>query len=219
MNTPASKRNRALVFDFDGLIVDTERATYEVWRALYREYNAELTVTDWLQAVGHVGNFDPRHHLNQTLGRALDWQSLNHRIEHNIQASISQLAPLPGVYDLMVNARESGWKIGVASNSDLSWVGSGLARLDLAHLVHTVRTRDDVTRHKPHPDVYLAVMEALDADPSSSIAFEDSAPGAEAARAAGLYVIAVPNSLTRHMPIPCAHETLTSLEHFQLPAH
>lgn len=216
MTVPPAISHRALIFDYDGLIVDTESSTYEVWRQLYREHGAELTIPDWLQAVGHVDHFDPRSHLETLTGRTLDWPQLDEQIAQSLRHAVAKLPPLPGVVTLMQAARTTGWRIGVASNSDTTWVLGGLDRLGLSSLVEAVRTRDDVSRHKPHPDVYLAVLAALDADPARSIAFEDSAPGAEAARAAGLHVIAVPNQLTSHLPIPHAHEFLASLSDFQL---
>lgn len=214
----ATRSQRALVFDFDGLIVDTEWVTYEVWRAFYREHDAELTIADWLRAVGHVGNYDPRHHLEALIGKSLDWCVLDEKLNGTIREAVASLSPMPGVRELMIEARAEGWRVGVASNSDRGWVLGGLERLGLVALVDAVRTRDDVVRHKPYPDVYLAVLDAMDADARRSIAFEDSAPGAEAARAAGLHVIAIPNMLTKHQDIPHAHQLYDSIEQFSLPS-
>lgn len=114
--------------------------------------------------------------------------------------------------------RRAGWRIGVASNSTPEWVRAGLERVGLAGFVEVIRGRGTVERLKPHPDLYVAVLRDLDADPLRSFAFEDSEPGVQSARAAGMRVIAVPRALTRHQDHAGAHLVLESLEAFELPA-
>lgn len=203
--------NRALIFDYDGLICETEWPTFVVWQELYAKHRAELTLESWLLAVGEVNGFDPRSHLESLIGRTLDWVPLDRETTLRICSEVEKLQPLPGVVELMQAGRESGWKIGVASNSSTSWVQGGLERLGLLPWVDALRTREDVSRPKPEPDVYLAVLNALDADAAISLAFEDSAPGIAAAKAAGLYVTAVPNALTRHHDLSLADQRLSSL--------
>lgn len=208
--------SRALIFDFDGLTLDTESATFAVWRSVYRREGVELTLPTWLQAVGHVGNFDPHAHLEEMTGRRHDHAALDAEIRALLERAVADLPPMPGVEALMRVGREMGWRIGVASNSDSAWVRGGLAASGLAPLVEAVCTRDDVANPKPAPDVYRAVLAALDAAPESSIAFEDSRPGVLAAKAAGLHVVAVPNTLTRHSDLSPADERLATLVDYQL---
>ncbi len=205
--------NRALIFDFDGLICDTEWPTFVVWRDLYARFGAELTLDTWLLAVGSVNGLDPRSHLESLIGRSLDWGPLDRETAREITNEVAKLTPLPGVLELMQEGRAGGWKVGVASNSSTDWVLGGLDRLGLLPRIDVVRTREDVAQPKPAPDVYLAVLAALGADADVSLAFEDSAPGVASAKAAGLYVTAVPNALTRHHDLSLADQCVASLMH------
>lgn len=212
---------KALIFDFDGLIVDTEMPEYLSWREVYEANGAVLTMKDWLVAVGAVGAFDPRAELEKRTGVAFDWPVID--MERRQKLTHCQLAQpiLPGVRELMKRGRELGYRIGVTSNSTAPWVEGGLERLGLRGLVDAVRTVETVSRPKPAPDVYLALLADLggnvDFDPTHTLVFEDSAPGIHAAKAAGLTVIAVPSALTRQQDLSMADETVESLAEFSLP--
>ena len=106
----------------------------------------------------------------------------------------------------------------MASNSDAAWVTRGLERVGLRERFGAVRTRDDVSRPKPAPDVYFAALAAMGAAPADSVAIEDSQPGVAAAKAAGLYVVAVPNELTRLQDLSLADEIIPTLEGYRLPS-
>ncbi len=208
---------KAIIFDFDGLIVDTETATFQAWQRLYRAEGVELSLQNWLQAVGHVDNFNPRQHLEELTGKSYHWPELDDGLRIEISSWINEKNVLPGIRELIQQAVARGLGIGVASNSDLKWVEDGLTKCGLRDSIGVLRTRDDVSRYKPHPDVYLSVLQALRVDPHEAIAFEDSEPGCTAAKAAGLFVVAVPNSLTRHHNLLAADELLDSLAGFTLP--
>jgi HAD superfamily hydrolase (TIGR01509 family) len=208
---------RALILDFDGLIVDTEMAEFVAWQELYARHGARLRLEDWLAAVGYVNGFDPRAHLEKLAGRPLDWLALDPPRLARAHAYAAGLPALPGVGALIEQGARLGYKLGVASNSSSGWVGEGLTRLGLRDWFATVRTRDTVARYKPFPDVYLGALADLGAPAAGSLAFEDSQPGVEAAKAAGLYVVAIPNALTRHQDLSLADEILPTLEGYRLP--
>lgn len=210
---------RALILDFDGLMVDSEMAEYVAWKEICEGEGAHLTLADWLGAVGYVNGFDPRAHLEMQLGRAVDWAPLEVRRRARLaelQAALDR--PLPGVSALVDQGVRMGCRLGVASNSDAAWVSAGLKRLGWENRFETVRTRDDVKRPKPAPDVYLRVLEDLGVEAGEAIAFEDSQPGIAAAKAAGLYVVAVPNELTRLQDLSLADLAVTTLAGFDLAA-
>lgn len=210
-------RPRALILDFDGLMVDSEMTEYVAWKEIYEGEGAHLTVADWLGAVGYVNGFNPRAHLEKQVGRALDWAPRETRRLARIgelHAALDQ--PLPGVAALVEQGARLGFRLGVASNSTAAWVTAGLKRLGWAGRFETVRTRDDVAAPKPAPDVYRRVLEDLGAPAAGSIAFEDSQPGVAAAKAAGLFVVAVPNELTRQQDLSLADLTVDALEGFDL---
>jgi HAD superfamily hydrolase (TIGR01509 family) len=209
---------RALILDFDGLMADTEMAEFVSWQELYERQGERLGVADWLGAVGYVNGFDPRAHLEKLLGHALDWKALNPLRSARARNYAAALPLLPGVADLIAQGARLGYCLGVASNSDAAWVEAGLARLGVRENFEVGRTRDTVPRPKPSPDVYLAALADLGATAHGSMAFEDSQPGVEAAKAAGLYVVAVPNALTRHQNLSLANEMLSTLVGYRLPA-
>lgn len=207
---------KALIFDYDGLIVDTETPEYECWRRIYEEHGQELGPEHWAHVVGGPAGGNMDKELERRLGRVLDWERLHaRRIVHHQELMRSQ-GLLPGVKDLMALARTRGWAVGVASSSSSAWVEGGLERFGLMAYVQAVRTRDRVSQLKPHPELYLKVLEDLKALSAGSFAFEDSFSGVAAAKAAGLTVVAVPNQLTRLHDLSAADMILESLEHFHL---
>ena len=198
---------RALILDFDGLIVDTEMPGYLAWQEVYEAEGAHLEIADWLNAVGYVDGFDPRAHLTKLTGRTFDWVARDAWISQRARALIAAQPVLPGVAALIENGRRLGYRLGVASNSTADWVVPNLERLDLRKFFGTVCTVDQVARPKPQPDVYVGALAELGvATAAGSYAFEDSLPGVQAAKAAGLWVVAVPNPLTRHQDLSMADE-------------
>jgi HAD superfamily hydrolase (TIGR01509 family) len=189
-------RLAALVFDFDGLIVDTENPGFISWQEIYTEFGATLSIDDWRHATGYVGGFDPGIHLEKILGRRLDWTELAPRRDARNWALTLQARVLPGIEELMRSAREHKLRIGVASNSENGWVEGGLRRLGLRDYVDAVVTRDMVLNPKPAPDIYLKVVQTLYVEPSSAVALEDSEPGCRAAKRAGLKAVAIPNQFS-----------------------
>ena len=208
----------ALILDFDGLMLDTEMPGYLAWRELYAREGAQLHLADWLAAVGYVDGFDPRAHLERATGRAFDWPVLDGQVNARARELIAAALPLPGVASLIERGVAAGYRLGVASNSTADWVLPGLERLGLRKHFGVVRTVDSVARPKPQPDVYLAALADLGfSTPAGSLAFEDSEPGVRAAKAAGLYVIAVPSEITRHQDLSLADEILSTLDGYILP--
>jgi HAD superfamily hydrolase (TIGR01509 family) len=209
---------RALVFDYDGLIVDSETPEYESWRFVFEAHGQRLAVEDWARVVGGAAFVDMRRELEGRLGRSIrDWERHEARRVEYCRALFEKQELLPGVRRLFEEGRRRGWALGVASNSPSAWVLHGLRRFGLETYVGALRALDTARRPKPHPDPYLEVLAELGGIAARSFAFEDSAPGVAAARAAGLTVVAVPNRLTRHHDLGAAHHVLESLEQFQLP--
>jgi HAD superfamily hydrolase (TIGR01509 family) len=209
---------RALIFDFDGLILDTEWPEYQAWKKVFESFGLELPIQDWMHVVGGPNMVDFRRKLEERLGQALDWATVDaQRLAHH-KILMAEEEILPGVRELMLEASAKGWALGVASSSTHDWVFGNLRRLGLDAWVEAIRTKSNVKQLKPHPEPYLLACQDLGADPRQSYAFEDSATGVAAARAAGMTVIAVPNRITQHHDLSSAHRVLKSLEDFKLPA-
>ena len=209
----------ALVFDFDGLILDTETTDFQSWQEVYRAHDCELQLEEWADCVGRpAGHFDPFEHLARLSGVRIERDRI--RVQRSARMrELNLLQPvLPGVRDYLRVARELGLKIGLASSSDRAWVQGHLGRLGLLDFFDTIKCVEDTGAHKPDPAPYLAVLETLRVSPASAVAFEDSPHGVAAAKAAGMQCVAVPNSVTRRLGLERADLVLDSLASLPLPA-
>lgn len=208
---------RAIVFDFDGLILDTEEPVYRSWLEVYEEHGEELPFDRWVEIVGSTtSGFHPQRHLEQRLGRPLAQEVLDRRIGRRTELVMAQEL-LPGIVDHLRAAREAGVKLGVASSSTGEWVRGHLARLGVLELFSCVRCRDDVAHAKPEPDLYLAVLDCLGVEAAEAVAIEDSPHGITAAKSAGMRCVAVPNSITKGLDLSRADLVLGSLAEVTLP--
>ena len=203
--------NLAIVFDFDGVVLDTETPLYSSWKEMYSRYGAHLDLELFAAYIGGADYFDFHTHLEQQTGLTLDRQSLMDERRALYSKHVSGNTVLPGVKAYLSEARSHGFRIGLASNSDIGWVGSNLRELGLFDDFDVLKTRDDVVHVKPDPEIYLAALHDLKADPGHAIAIEDSASGVAAAKAAGLFTIAVPNPITRYHNLDGADLILDSL--------
>jgi HAD superfamily hydrolase (TIGR01509 family) len=204
---------RGLIFDFDGLILDTEGPVHQSWVELFREFGEELPFDEWAKIIGtsDIEHFDPFDMLEEKIGGRLDRESLAaHRYDRELALCYANPI-LPGVVEVILAAEEMGLRLGVASSSDRDWVVGNLTRLGLIEHFEVVHTSDDVDRTKPDPALFRMALESLDLRPEEAIVFEDSPNGVTAAKAAGIYVVAVPNPLTRDLPLGHADLRLDSL--------
>lgn len=206
----------AVLFDFDGLILDTETPIYEAWRLVYHEQGCELALEDWQEGLGTHAGFDPLAHLERLSGRPLERQALLERVRERNLAACEAQALLPGVKERIAEARELGLGAGVASSSSRAWVTGWLERHGLLPLLGCVCAREDVARVKPAPDLFLLAAERLGVPASACVVFEDSPNGIRAARAAGMRCVAVPNAVTRNLPLPDTELRLESLAALRL---
>ena len=204
---------RAFLFDFDGLVVDTETASRAGWEWLYRKHGFELPQERWATLIGTIGApWDPMRHLEQLVGAPVDDEELNAlRREHEL--SLLEAEDLrPGILEYIAEAERRGLKRAIVSSSSNRWIDMHLSRLE--HAVGwdaIVAANHDVARAKPRPDLYLEALELLDVPAQDAIAFEDSPNGVRAARAAGVFCVAVPNEVTTSLGLDEADLVLESL--------
>ncbi len=209
---------KALIFDFDGTLLDTETPEFYAWQTIYRELGTDLALADWLEGVGTWYAFDPYTDLAQKLGRPVDQDSIKQRLKMLHSDVLLEMPLRDGAVNLINDAKASGLKLAVASSSSHAWVDGHLVRYGLLDAFDTIQCRDDVApgRSKPHPDLYLAALAALGVQANEAIALEDSLNGLRAANAAGIYVIAVANEVTRHLPLHEADRLVHSFEEINL---
>ena len=204
---------KALVFDFDGTILDTETADYQSWNEIYQTYGTELSLTTWVQYVGGSGDgFDPYTLLEEQIGHPIEREKVRTQRRARYAELVATRDVMPGVMSYISSAKEQKMRLAVASSSDADWVYSHLRTLDLLDCFDTIRTANDVINVKPDPALYRQAVDALGVAPSQAIAFEDSRNGMLAAKRAGLHCVVIPHAITQNLTFNEADLRLDSLE-------
>jgi len=190
---------RAFLFDFDGLILDTELASRAGWQMLYREHGHELPEDLWATLVGTThAPWSPMEHLEELVGAPLEREALNER-RYAYELSLIAAEELrPGILEYIAAARRHGLKRAIVSSSSRRWVDMHIERFEETVGWDAICTADgDPARAKPSPTLYLEALRLLEVDAEEAVAFEDSPHGVRAAKAAGIFTVAVPNEVTR----------------------
>jgi HAD superfamily hydrolase (TIGR01509 family) len=203
---------KGLIFDFDGLILDTENPAFQSWREIYEEHGGLLSFSSWSAAIGTSNGFDPYKHLQEQLGYKVNRELLRKRHRDRSNVLINDQSILPGVEDYISNAKRLNLRLGVASSSSEEWVLGHLGRLGLSRAFDSVKCSDHVKHTKPNPEVYQVLLDSLGLRPGEALAFEDSPNGILAAKRAGIYCVAVPNALTKRLYLDNADLKLPSLD-------
>jgi HAD superfamily hydrolase (TIGR01509 family) len=209
---------RGLIFDFDGLILDTEVPVYQSWVELFRQHETDLTFDEWSSVIGtsDLEHFNPYQLLEEKTGKVIHQERLeSERFAREMALCIEQPI-LPGVLTIIHAAKDRELKLAIASSSDRDWVVGHLDRLCLSQFFEIVHTSDDVERTKPDPALFNLSLASLNLKPQEAIVFEDSPNGVAAAKAAGIFVVAVPNELTRQLSLDHADIIINSLEEMTL---
>lgn len=205
---------KALIFDFDGLILDTETPEFLAWQDIYREQGFELPHEEWGRIIGGYGlsDFDAAEHLSRLTQGRLDSASLRSRHRLESYSVIERATVLPGVMDMIHAAKRHGLKLAIASSSRHDWVDGHAKRLGILHHFDRVICADDVGagRTKPNPDLFLLALDQLQVQKNEAVVFEDSPNGVLAARRAGIFVVAVPNLVTARLQIEGADMVVRS---------
>src|SRR5260221_11989566 len=213
----ASQLITALIFDFDGLILDTEEPIYQSWAEVYAAHGVPLPFEQWVKTVGSNNQeFHPQRHLEEQLGRPLTQEEIDRRVARRVGLGLCRPL-LPGVAGQAPRAKAEGMKVGVASSSSRDWVRGHLERVGILDLFECLCSRDDVDHVKPAPDLYLAVLSCLGVGPDEAVALEDSPNGIRSAKRAGLRCVGVPNPITASLDLSEADLELRSLADVTLP--
>jgi HAD superfamily hydrolase (TIGR01509 family) len=180
---------RAFIFDCDGTLADNMHLHYAAWSRAMRDFGGtypEELFYEW----GGVPTGDIVQRLNEKFGLGMDVDEVVHRKEHYYRESIPQVEPM---HDVIAFARGNQGKLpmAVASGGHRDLVEGTLHALGIGHLFDVVVTAEDYARGKPSPDPFLKAAELLRVEPAHCLVFEDTATGAEAARAAGMQCVLV----------------------------
>ena len=209
---------RGIIFDFDGLIVDTEWSVYQSWVELFDAFSAELPLDQWTSIIGTSAHehFDPFMLLEQHTGPIPNQKELRQkRLDRELELAHAQPI-LPGVEDYLQKSKAWPLKLGVASSSNRNWVEGNLDRLGLLGYFNVVHTSEDVKRTKPDPALFKLTLQSLGLPSDEVLVLEDSPNGVTAAKAAGIFTVAIPNPLTVELNLDHADLILKSLAQIPL---
>lgn len=202
----------ALIFDFDGLILDTEGPVFHSWQELLRRYGYDMSLEDWQVCIGSAeGTAGFFKTLADKLNRPLDMEAEGPlRLQREMEM-IARQPVLPGIKDFIQRAGELDIKLAVASSSSCEWVVNHLEQRGLRQHFVCIFAADDVEVTKPDPTLYLSALDCLGVPAHQAIAFEDSPNGVLAAKKAGLFCVAIPNPITSQLQLEQADMVLGSL--------
>jgi HAD superfamily hydrolase (TIGR01509 family) len=185
----------AVIFDFDGTILDSESAEYESHRRFFADHGVDLTVDEWCIGIGIV---KPATHwfdwFSERAGSPPTFDDFR-RVTRRYFREHVRMEPMPGISTLIGGLIASGVPIAIASSASADWVVGAVERLGLRDTFAAIVTGEQVAMTKPAPDGYLEAARRLGVAPGSCVAIEDSGPGVAAARAAGMHTVAVPHRL------------------------
>jgi len=202
----------AVLFDFDGVLVDTEWTIYQAWADCFRDHGQELPLSHYTRCIGSdFATWSPKDYLHELIGRELEWQELDRLRQQRIMTELAAEGPMPGVMEMLAAAQ--GLPRVVVSSSTPQWVGDWLHRLELRQHFDDMVCRGDAPRIKPAPDLFLEAARRLDVNPQQCLVIEDSLNGVRAAQAAGMQVWAVPNRVTAGLVFHGVDALLPSLQH------
>lgn len=203
---------QAVVFDFDGLVLDTESAEFEAWSSVYADHGATLDIHEWSKCVGSGPDaWSATGHLCDLIGKKLDEEPLLGLWRDRRNAILIELKPLPGIEQLLDELHAESIPVAIASSSRRLWIDGHLGNLGWQHRFPVIQTRDMVGAPKPSPASYLAACAELGVRADEAVALEDSPHGIEAAKAAGMFCVACPNPITRHYDVSSADLIVESM--------
>jgi len=186
---------QAVIFDFDGTILDTESVWYESYREALRAHGVELPLSVFAEGIGTYDDGMFRY-MRERLGSEEAYQAVKQEAFRLHKSMTLELRPREGVVAYLDEAERLGLRIGLATSSPLSWIEPFLDVHGLRRYFETLCTSDDVEKVKPDPALYRLAAERLGVEPRNAVAFEDSANGARSAVAAGVRCVVVPNPMT-----------------------
>ena len=192
---------QGILFDFDGLILDTETTIFQAWNEKFSEYGKELLLDEWAEVLGksndHLGPVD---RFLETFPEEEKRKEILSEVKLRESKLIQHKKPLPGAKELIIKAKSHGLILGVVSSSDQDWVHSHLERLGLLKYFDHTSCADEVEIAKPDPELYNLGLNKAGLPRERMLVLEDSPNGVLAAKRAGLYCIAIPNEITGQLP-------------------
>jgi HAD superfamily hydrolase (TIGR01509 family) len=202
----------AVLFDFDGVLVDTEWAIYQAWLRTFQAHGHDLPLEIYTHCIGSdFATWSPKTHLEELTGLAFDWHDLDARRQEEILGELTHEGTMPGVIGLLDQLTHAAIRRAVVSSSSHHWVDGWLEKLAFAEHFETVVCRGDAERIKPAPDLYLEAARRLGLAPADCLVIEDSLNGVKSAKAAGMSVWVVANRVTGGLDFSAADRIFPTL--------
>jgi HAD superfamily hydrolase (TIGR01509 family) len=190
-----------LLFDFDGLILDTETPIFRAWQEMFRSYGQDLLLNEWAEILGKsLDVVGPAEIFVENIPDVNERKKVLKEVSNRELELLNEQMPLPGAVELIQKSKEHGLKLGIVSSSDEEWIHTHLNRLGMNHYFDHTSCADEVELAKPDPALYHLGLKKMELRPEKIIVLEDSPNGVLAAKRAGLYCVAVPNELTKQLP-------------------
>jgi HAD superfamily hydrolase (TIGR01509 family) len=184
---------QAVVFDLDGVLMDSEWISFLVWREVAADAGGALKSEHYPTMIGLTAE-ETAEYVMQVSGASFDITATVDYVWREVTARISAgIAPLPGAEEILVELTRRGLPLAIASNSPTAYIHNALNGLRLGQYFKVIVGIDQVAEGKPAPDVYLRAAERLNVAPERCLALEDSLVGSQAAQAAGMRVLALPS--------------------------
>lgn len=201
----------AVIFDMDGLMVDSEPLQKEAWQVTLRRYGYEIDEALFAQMLGLRISEDAVL-LRDRFSLPVTAEALLHqRMETFFAGLPGRVKAMPGLHELLAELRARGLRRGLATSGVRRYVEAVMRELDLDGTFGAMVVAQDVTRGKPAPDVYWLAAQRLNLLPAQCLVLEDAPNGVAAAKAAGMKCVAVPNEFTRSLDLSAADAILPSL--------
>ena len=203
----------AVLFDFDGIIIDSEWPIFQSWVRVFEGEGQVLALETYVQCIGSdFDTWSPQTYLESLTGKSYDWDKINAQRQVELEADLKDVALLPGVLALFEKLSAAGKGIAVVSSSSHRWVDAWLDKLDLTRFCEHIVCRGDAPRIKPAPDLYLEAVKRFGIKAEQCLVIEDSLNGIKAGNAAGCRTLAVPSRLTNVLDFSTADSEVSSLE-------
>ena len=213
-------QKQAIIFDLDGLIIETEAVYYQIWQREFAQEGLAFDMAGYQNLIGshHVmGGYRPHQVLADHRNNGVTARDLLRAVQHEALQTIKNEEAKPGVHQVLDQADNRGFLLAVGSSSEKDWVHGHLKRLGIFDRFDTIVTAEDVNKNaKPAPDIFLKVLENLGVAPQNALVLEDSNNGVVASHRAGIRVIAVPNEVTTGQDFSLATAIIPSLEALNL---
>jgi beta-phosphoglucomutase family hydrolase len=205
---------KAIIFDMDGVIVDSEPLHYESEKKILARLGYDFPRELHRKYIGYANEYNFWRDLQKEYGISLNIQTLMLEKRDYFLKHLSHITLIKPAFTLLERLTKAGVPVALASSSSMEFITAILEKFDLTHFFSVIQSGDDLKNGKPAPDIFLIAAKKINIKPEHCIVIEDSLNGVKAGHTAGMTVIAVPNEYTKMLDFSLADYQLSSLDQF-----